>query len=139
MVLSEHTVKIQVCYSTINHKKNNDREGAMSFKKKAHTDEIIEEIISVMKRRIGESHQATLEKFIRQYYSIRPRKILLRAMLPICTELRLHTGTLLTVAKRVAQKFESTTPSSKNIAGNRLIPLSKSFMTICHSSSTRFA
>ena len=41
----------------------------MSFKKKAHTDEIIEEIISVMKRRIGESHQATLEKFIRQYYS----------------------------------------------------------------------
>ena len=40
----------------------------MSYKKKAHSDEIIEDVVTMMKKQVGESLQTTLEKFIRKYY-----------------------------------------------------------------------
>jgi glutamate dehydrogenase len=41
----------------------------MSYRKKAHSDEIIEDVVMMMKKQVGGSLQATLEKFIRKYYS----------------------------------------------------------------------
>ena len=41
----------------------------MSNNKKAQSEEVIEQVISMMKRQVGESQQNILEKFIRKYYS----------------------------------------------------------------------
>ncbi len=40
----------------------------MSHKKKAHSNEIIEDVVSMMKNQIEEGQRAMLEKFIRKYY-----------------------------------------------------------------------